>query len=252
MRKQYHILNGDLLKQQFPENIEGDIIVTRECFVEGNVKGNGLDELFASRAKFLSQNYGGTEQGYYDKVVSEFQKIKNINEDSDINLWFEDDLFCQVNFWFVAHLITKIIHNPTVYLVRPESRNQYGFGGLNHSELISIYRKRGHLIELDKIASLWEFYQNDNTEKLIGTVRKLESIYPFLLPAIEAHIERKPNNESPGRPIQSLIAIIKDLETEEFGPVFKEFNKRESIYGFGDLQVKRLFDEIINNRKHCI
>ena len=42
----------------------------------------------------------------------------------------------------------------------------------------------------------------------------------------------------------SLIQIIKELKTEEFGPVFKEFNKRESIYGFGDLQVKRLFNQI--------
>jgi hypothetical protein len=41
---------------------------------------------------------------------------------------------------------------------------------------------------------------------------------------------------------------MEDLETDEFGPVFKEFNKRESIYGFGDLQVKRIFDEIKNNR----
>lgn len=67
-------------------------------------------------------------------------------------------------------------------------------------------------MELNTIASLWETYQNA------------------------------------GRPIQSLITIMKELDTEEFGPVLREFNKRESIYGFGDLQVKRLFDEIINNR----
>ncbi len=71
--------------------------------MDGNVKGMEADELFASRAKFLSQNYGGTEQDYYEKVVPEFQKIKSINNDSDINLWFEDDLFCQVNFWFVVY-----------------------------------------------------------------------------------------------------------------------------------------------------
>jgi hypothetical protein len=248
MRKQYHILNGDSLGQQFPEDIEGEIIIARECFVEGDVKGTNLDELFASRAKFLSMSYGGTEQDYFDKVVSEFQKINHITDGSEINLWFEDDLFCQVNFWFVAHLITKTIRNTAVYLVRPESHNQYGFGGLSHSKLTSIYKKRIVLIELDKIASLWESYQNDNEEKLIGTVRELEPVYPFILPAIEAHIERKPNNESQGRPIQSLIAIMKELETEEFDLVFKEFNKRECIYGFGDLQVKRLFDELLKNR----
>lgn len=252
MRKQYHILNGDSLKQKFPENIDGELIVTRECFVEGDVKGKNLDELFTSRAKFLSQSYGETEQGYFEKVVSEFQKIKNINSDSDINLWFEDDLFCQVNFWFVSHFITNNIENTHVYLVRPESHNQFGFGGLSYSGLNSIYKNRSILVEIDKIASLWESYQNDNMGKLINTVRELESIYPFILPAIEAHIERKPTSETPGRPIQSLITIMKELETEEFSPVFREFSKRESIYGFGDLQVKRLFDQAINDRQHLV
>ena len=211
------------------------------------MKGKDSDELFASRSKFLSQNYGGTQQDYYEKVVPEFQKIKSINDDSDINLWFEDDLFCQVNFWFVVHLLNKKIRNNTVFLIRPESHNQYGFGGLNNAELISIYKNRSALMELNKIASLWESYQNDDTEKLIRTARELESVYPFILRATKAHVERKPTKENAGRPIQSLIAIMKELETEEFAPVFREFKKRESIYGFGDLQVKRLFDEIIYN-----
>lgn len=247
MRKQIHILNGDSLKEQFPESISGDIIVARECLVDGNVKGIDSDKLFATRAKFLSQHYGGTEQDYYKKTVPEFQKIISINDDSDINLWFEDDLFCQVNFWFVVHLLNKKDHNNAVFLIRPESHDQYGFGGLNHSELSSIYKKRSALIELNKVASLWQSYQNDDTENLIQTAGELESIYPFILPAAQAHIERKQTNDNAGRPIQSLITIMEELKTEEFGPVFREFNKRESIYGFGDLQVKRLFDEIIKD-----
>ena len=43
-RKQYHILNGDSLKDQFPNKINGDIIITRECFVDGDVKGGNLVE----------------------------------------------------------------------------------------------------------------------------------------------------------------------------------------------------------------
>ena len=248
MRKQYHILNGDSLKQQFPESIDGSIIVARECLVDGNVEGKNLDELFASRAKFLSQNYGGIEQDYHEKVVPEFQKIKDINKHSDIHLWFEDDLFCQVNFWFVAHLINKSNLNHAVYLIRPKSPNQYAFGKMNSSELVSIYKNKVLLTELDKIASLWESYQKNDTESLMHTALELESIYPFILPAVKAHMERKPSHKNAGRPIQSLLTIMKELETDDFEPVFKEFNKRESIYGFGDLQVKRLFDEIINNR----
>jgi hypothetical protein len=76
----------------------------------------------------------------------------------------------------------------------------------------------------------------------------MKTQYPFILTAVKAHTDRIPTEGNLGRPSQSLIQIMKELETDEFEPVFKEFSKRESIYGFGDLQVKRLFDEVKNNR----
>ena len=120
MRKQYQILNGDSLKQQLPKDILGEIIVARECLVDGSVEGNDLDELFRIRSKFLSQNYGGTEQDYYLKTVSEFQKIEHITPNSDINLWFEEDLFCQVNFWFIIHLLNQSENNNPIFLIQPK------------------------------------------------------------------------------------------------------------------------------------
>lgn len=245
MRKQYHILNGDVLKKQFPENIQGDVIVARECLVDGNVEGKNLDELFTSRAKFISQNYGGTEQDYYEKAASEFLKILEINSNSDINLWFEDDLFCQVNFWFVVNLLQRKDNNYQIFLIRPKTHTQYGFGGLKKSELISSYEDRLILTETDKISRLWESYQSNDIKTLISTAQEIENKYPFILPAVNAHIQRFPSKGKIGRPTESLIEIMEEFKTEDFGIVFREFNKRESIYGFGDLQVKRLFDEII-------
>ena len=249
MRNQYHILNGDSIKEQFPVSLQGEIIIARECLVDGSVKGNSLTNFFKTRAKFISSNYDGyNEHDYFEKTVPEFQKMQNIPDNVDINLWFEDDLFCQVNFWFVINLLSQSHQNNQFFLIRPKSHSQYGFGGLNKSELISIYENRLELTELNKLARLWESYQINDTEKLIDTARKLENEYPFILPAVKAHIQRIPVNGNAGRPTQSLITIMEEFKTEEFGPVFREFNKRESIYGFGDLQVKRLYDEIINNR----
>jgi len=248
MRTQYHILNGDSLKQQFPKRIQGEIIVARECLVDGSVSGNSLDELFHSRAQFISNNYKGyKEQDYYKKTVPEFKKIQNITDDADINLWFEDDLFCQVNFWFTIYLLNQSEQNNLIFLIRPEKLSQYGFGGLGESELISIYENRLLLTELDKLAELWKLYQKGDIEQLQKIAKELESGYPFILKAVIAHIDRLSTDGNLGRPSQSLIQIMKELETEEFEPVFREFSIRESIYGFGDLQVKRLLDEIKNN-----
>jgi len=248
MRKQYHILNGDALKQQFPESIEGEIIVARECLVDGDVRAHSLTELYKIRAEFIKSNYEALKEDYYKKTVPEFDKILNIEEEAEVNLWFEDDLFCQVNLWFVANLLTQSHNSATIYLIRPEQHNQYGFGGLNTSTLTALYTNRQLLTATNKMAQLWDFYQKGDTEQLLNTASELEPRNPFIVTAVKAHVERVPTDGNLGRPIQSLIQIMDDLKTEEFGPVFKEFCKRESIYGFGDLQVKRLLDEIKKDR----
>ena len=63
-------------------------------------------------------------------------------------------------------------------------------------------------------------------------------------PTIKAHIDRI----SKGRVTKSLVSIIKKLKSKDFQLIFSEFSKQESIYGFGDLQVKRIIAEIENNK----
>ena len=254
MNPQYHILNGDSLKEQFPKTIQGKIIVAREALVDGNVEGESLEEFYETRANFISSHYAGySKEDYFEKTVSEFEKIQAIPSEVDINLWFEDDLFCQVNFWFVVHLLNKNGQKNSIFLVRPKEHTQYGFGGLDETELISIYENRLAITQnqLDKIALLWEHYKNNDTEKLLQTAKELDQEVPknyaFMLPAIYAHLQRFPSEGKLDRPTKSLIQIMKDLKSEEFAPVFREFAKREAIYGFGDLQVKRLFDEVKNS-----
>lgn len=247
MRRHYHVLNGDSLREQFPRGIKGEIIVARECLVDGDVKGEDLEELFQARAKFVTEFYSNySSQEYYTDTVSEFEKIIRIPEQSTINLWFEDDLFCQVNFWFAVYLLFNFVQDCKVFLIRPKVHNQSGFGGLNKSELEQAFVERIQVNRMDKIASLWKCYKNDDIKNLLSNANELKERFPFILAAVKAHIARIPTGNSLGRPAQTLLTIMEELETDEFAPVFREFNKRESIYGFGDLQVKRIFDKIKN------
>ena len=250
MHKQYHILNGDALKAQFPKKLSGELIIARECLVDGNVHGSDLEELFGARAQFISTHYEGyTEQDYYKNGVTEFKKVQNIQGPADINLWFEDDLFCQVNFWFVVYLLHQSGQENSIFLVRPPKHTPYGFGGLDESELNFIYEQRVLLTEIPEIASLWSSYQTGNIQQLLNTAKALKEQYPFILPAVQAHMDRIPNGENLGRPKQALLRIMGKLKTQEFGPIFRAFNQEESIYGFGDLQVKRLLDELKGQSK---
>ncbi|OAN62871.1 DUF1835 domain-containing protein [Balneola sp. EhC07] len=247
--KEFHILNGDALKDQFPDSLNGELIVARECLVNGDVSADSLDQLFELRAEYLSNAYDSEKGFYHNEVIPEFKKIISLPEHSVINLWFEDDLFCQVNLWFVSHLILNFVTPTQVFLVRPHTDIQYGFGGLNSDGLENAFRSKVRLSvdEVKLFSSLWELYQDQNHTEILELAVKHSKEFPFLEDAAQANLERFPSDGSPGRPEQTLLDIMKETGSDEFGLVFREFHKRESIYGFGDLQVKRLFDQLRNS-----
>jgi len=248
MQKQHHILNGDCLKEMFPKNISGELIVMREFLVEGDVSGENLEELLEVRAKYICRrNLVTSEEEYHQKSSAEIGKIIAIDADEEVNLWFEYDLFCQVNLWFVLNLLYENMKRKNVYLVRPNKGNEYNFGMMNKEELSLVFHQRVEINreELKEISQLWRFYQKEKWSELIKTAELVQEKLPFILPAVHAQINRLSKGNDQGRPIESLKKIMKDLNTTEFVPVFKEFCKREAIYGFGDIQVRNLYNDIL-------
>lgn len=243
MSKIFNILNGDALKEQFPSAILGEKIVARLCLVDGPVEGGTVEDLFAVRAKFIAENYPGFTEADYFKYALETRTIQEIPANSTINLWFEDDLFCQVNFWFILDFIKKD-QNYTINLVRPMKHSEYAFGGMNEGELIQAFDNKIQLTEIDQktLKQFWNAYQENDLLELLILADEVKAKFPFLKPAIYAHLDRLSKQS---RPKTALKEIIKELKTDKFGLVFQAFCKRESIYGFGDLQVKRLYDEIM-------
>ncbi|MEO9872262.1 DUF1835 domain-containing protein [Ekhidna sp.] len=243
--KTYHILNGDALKEQFPvDHLPGEIIIARECLVEGPVQAKELEELLKLRAGFIDQTYAHSD--YHKHVSPEFQKIAGL-ENGDVNLWFEEDLFCQVNLWFVCSLL--YLKNIQVSLVIPKNSLRYGFGGLDKGELIPTFNERRTLtkINVNQFAILWFAYRGNDIERLLKLGVQMHADFPFVMKAIEAHFDRIPSEDKLGQPEQLVLDIMKEKSTRDFGVIFQEFNKRAPIYGYGDSQVKRIFDEIIKN-----
>jgi len=247
----YHILNGDALAYSFPDAaIEGEIIVFREALIEGDLSGNNLPEFWQSRARYM--NVPETE--YNDKVVKEFEKIFHAPDDSIFHLWFEYDLFCQVNMWFVLSVINslpirkKVAAIYTSYLDKTSKQFWNGFGPANSAELNFCYAHRTPLSDADLNTgqALWTAYKNHDLETLTTLSNRYQSsAYPYLQEVVKAHIDRFPKDGSKGRPEKLIEHITKNISTD-FNEVFKEFWDRESIYGFGDTQLKRLYDKIMH------
>lgn len=248
MKQQYHIVNGDALKAQFPRQILGEIIVARECFVDGDVTGSTLEELFSTRAKFISGHYAGcSQEDYYQKTVPEFVKMQNISPNSDIYLWFEDDLFCQVNFWFVINLLNQKQVDSALYLVRPSMGNEYSFGKMNERALHVAFQNKIKIqaSDIQEFSKFWPFYQNNQCDNMLRVAKGLHDKYPFLVPAVKAYIDLAPKDGKLGRIEATLLAIMDECQSNDFPLIFHEFQKREPIYGLGDLQVRRIVEMLM-------
>jgi hypothetical protein len=245
---EYHILNGDSLNYQFPKNLPGELLIARECLVEGDVGGNTLQEFLANRAKYISNTYDESIEDYQKKVAPQFLSISEIKEQSIVNLWFEEDLFCQVNLWFVCSLLAE--KQIEFFLVLPVGSMQYGFGGMDNEQLVKAYNTRIRLTknQLKSFATLWHLYVKGDVDLLKAEGDKIGQHFSFVPLAIKAHSERFPKNGGELSLLDmKLLEIIKKHGKDNFGKVFQEFNSKESIYGFGDLQVKRLFDRLVEN-----
>ncbi|PHN01660.1 DUF1835 domain-containing protein [Flavilitoribacter nigricans] len=241
-----HILNGDALKEQFPPSISGEIIVMRECLVDGQPRGDSLEQLLDNRMEFFAKIYGVTAEDYRRKTIPEIERIRRIPATARVNLWFEDDLFCQVNLWFTSFLLSEFTQVADVRLVRPEGPIQYGFGGMDQPALIKAYESAQTIDgdELEQMTRLWQCYQRGEHATMTGIAARYQARLPFLVEAVKAERERYPEDDRPGRPQRTIRALMEELGSEQFGPVFRAFHERESIYGYGDLQVRRLFDAV--------
>jgi len=246
-----HILNGDSLKYQLQAIINDELIVTRECLIDGNVQGETLTDFYANRAAFTAQYDDCTVAGYYEKSATEIDKIANIEVGRQIICWFEDDLFCQANFWFVINLLVKSGHQENIYLVRPSPGNEYSFASMAEYELTLALKEKQALFpqQLKLLAELWPLYQQNDGEKMVIIAQQLSTELPFLLSAIKAHQCRIPDESGLGYPERQLLAVVAELNSTEFSAVFKCFSAREGIYSFGDMQVKQMFERLIESKK---
>ena len=85
----YHILNGDALIKTFLDTgLNGEMVIARECLIEGDLGGETLTEFYKTRAKHIATTYDETEENYMARVVSEHEKLKDAPDDSEFNLWF--------------------------------------------------------------------------------------------------------------------------------------------------------------------
>ena len=250
----YHILNGDALIDRFlATGLDGEMVVARECLIEGDLEGDTLPQFWQTRAKYLGGVYNEQQQRYFDDVASQFEKLLAAPDPSEFNLWFGHDLFCQANMWFTLSLLDSLSIKKDVFVVYPsflEPEHVWKeFGGATTNDLITAYRNRTRFHEEDlKLGTeLWTAYKNHDFGYLKNLSTTSSPCFPYLKEVCQAHIDRFPVPGMKGRP-ERVIEEILQHSSKEFHVVFSEFSKREGIYGFGDSQLKDIYNRVLRHR----
>ena len=252
----YHILNGDCLADQLRQTkINHDFIVCRECFIDGNLYADNITDFWTIRAEFIADTYKVSTEEYFIKTVSEFEKLKNLPDNSEVCLWFENDLFCQTNMWFVISILANY-PKLKVFRVFPIIENiadtWKGFGISNVEKLEQSYSSKIQFTvdDITSAKNLWSAYQNDELDKLSKLAKSQSNCFEYLEEVCQAHIDRFPIDKSLGRP-EKLIKEIIETKSKEFQIVCSEFAAREGIYGFGDLQIKNIYVRQMDSHQDC-
>lgn len=236
-----HVLPGDAQVEEFRKTgIEGEVVVCREALVEGNVEAPNLAEFWSVRADYWKRNYPESAGDYHETVVSQFEKLIDLPASTEVNLWFEYELFCNVNLWFCVWLLRE--SKAELYRVSPIAERKgtwSGFSRLTADDLKLCYSERARFTDPDvKLGTdLWLAFQSGDHARL-RELSKIESAcFPYLREACEAEIDKE------FRPKQ-VLTEIRDQGITDFGETFAAFRERAGVYGFGDQQVKKLLTEI--------
>jgi hypothetical protein len=237
-----HVLPGDALAEKFNQAvIGGEVVVCRECLIEGDVKAENLNDFWAMRADYIKAVYGEIEEKYFQDVVAELSKLKNLAPGAEINLWFEYELFCQTNMWFCLNLLSE--SEAIIYRVAPVTRKDNeiwkGFGNLSAEELQNCFAQKIRFEKEDVTlgVNLWNAFQDSDYEKLERLAETKSECFPYLKEVCRAEIEKD------FRP-KTILQEITGKGATDFNEIYPEFSRRAGVYGFGDAQVKQILQKL--------
>lgn len=94
---------------------------------------------------------------------------------------------------------------------------------------------------------LWRAYRYNDLSTLNQLSKQPSAPFPYLKDVCQAHIDRFADFSGKGRP-ERVIEELLEGSVKDFPSLFDAFFKREGIYGFGNLQVKRIYDKVLQSR----
>ncbi len=247
MSKTIHVLNGDsTVKILEKSEIKGDIVVWREILCEGPLHKNvGSDEFWLNRYSYFEDELGISKLEYFDKTIKEIVKIEDLSGYNNVVLWFEFDLFCQVNLLALCtYLLGNYVKKAKYYLVctgyKKGEQELQSLSDYSPLEFKTLFENKIALSKsnLEFAKNCWNIYVENDLNKLKSFDFNKNLKFQYLQLAMDQHLNRFPTENGLNQIENKILEIINSnlFSKNEIVNALLIWQQNETVYGFGDLQ----------------
>ncbi|HEY0272010.1 MAG TPA: hypothetical protein VGC22_02445 [Chitinophaga sp.] len=240
-----HVLNGDATLVPFRDSgLSGDIVINRSMMSEGQtIYTMDMDAFFRARADHAQHAYGIDRQTYLTQVVQEFTRLENAALYEEVVLWFEFDLFCQVNLLFTLFYMQQHRLPARISLVSPAAHSQTpnfkGLGMLSASHFPALFADRLTLTpsDLEAAGNIWAAYCHFTPLRLEPFAGHPTGQLHHIGRALTAHLQRLPAVGNGLNRIEQFFLGLLSMADYRWYDLYSQFWNQLTIYGFGDFQL---------------
>lgn len=248
-----HITNGDSFTQKLNTlQLKGDVITWREMLCEGKTLTNvGSESFWKARFEFLNKNYKVTKSSFIEKTLKEYRSLCNHKQQNQIVLWFEYDLFCQVNMLAVISWLKANRKYAEISLVcsgkEDETDKMYGLNELSKDQLMKLYETRKVLTrdDIEYADYIWQLYCSDNPIRLENLTDFKNYQFDYLSQAITSHLHRFPSIKNGLNAMENnILQLSIDKKPTSKRELLKTVLGDQGLLGFGDSQYERAISRL--------
>lgn len=250
IKNELHITNGNALTDYLRElDFTEDILTWQEILCEGpTIPKIDSDEFFKLRADFLNTTYDIDVD--FKELQKELSLLDNTDNYSEINLWFEYDLFCHINMLGVINLLHQKEIKKPIYLICSGrvkgEKSLKALGELNAGQLKSHYKNKVLLTkeDLDFAIALWRTYCGKD-HNIFKPYIVTKSNFKYMSNCLKAHLKRFPDQKSGlGAMEANILKIINENDIKSLDHLLIYCLNYQGYYGYGDIQLKRKIDKM--------
>jgi len=243
-----HIVNGlATLKLLDRTDIRGARVSGDDIFAEGPVQ-DCLETpgAWRTRAEYLQKHFGIPKEQYLQRKEERERNLRSFAYHEEVVLWFEFDLFCQLNLLYLLHWFSKkTLGHSRLTLICPGEfpgvKRFRGLGDLGPGQLTSLFEDRAEITEQQRTLGVkaWSAYSSPDPTQIQLLLEESTEPLRHLHKAFSAHLERFPWTGSGLNGVEEkTLQSLSDGGPRKFPDLFEVVSASDKVFshGMGDVQ----------------